>query len=53
MPPSLIGPLWSLDLGALNAGASYKGQFEERMQSVLAELEKADNATCVRSRHRR
>ena len=47
VPPSLIGPLWSLDLGALNAGASYKGQFEERMQSVLAELEKADNATCA------
>jgi len=28
-------------MGALTAGASYKGQFEERLKSVLEECEKA------------
>lgn len=31
----------ALDLTALVAGTKYRGQFEERMKSVLAELEKA------------
>ncbi len=31
----------SLDLGALVAGTKYRGQFEERMKAVLAELEKS------------
>ena len=30
----------SLDLGSLVAGAKYRGQFEERMKSVLSELRK-------------
>ncbi|GAA5922509.1 ATP-dependent Clp protease ATP-binding subunit [Sporobolomyces koalae] len=41
VPPNLLGRLWSLDMGALTAGASYKGQFEERLKSVLEECEKA------------
>lgn len=41
VPPSLIGRLFSLDLGALEAGASYKGQIEERVKSILNEIEKA------------
>jgi ATP-dependent Clp protease ATP-binding subunit ClpA len=41
VPASLIGRLFSLDLGAIQAGASYKGQFEERIKSILNEVEKA------------
>ena len=40
-PPSLVGSLLSLDMGALMAGASYKGEYEERVKSVINELEKA------------
>lgn len=32
VPVNLLGRLFSLDFGALMAGASYKGQFEERGQ---------------------
>ncbi|NTS78324.1 ATP-dependent chaperone ClpB [Catenovulum sp. SM1970] len=32
----------SLDLGALVAGAKYRGEFEERLKSVLNELSKAE-----------
>lgn len=41
VPASLIARLWSLDLGALMAGAKYKGEYEERVKSVLNEVEKA------------
>ncbi|KAA1137551.1 hypothetical protein PGTUg99_017884 [Puccinia graminis f. sp. tritici] len=41
VPASLIGQLFALDLGAIQAGASYKGQFEERIKSILNEVEKA------------
>ncbi|MBS7409149.1 MAG: AAA family ATPase, partial [Prevotellamassilia sp.] len=34
--------LYSLDMGALVAGAKYKGEFEERLKSVVAEVEKAE-----------
>lgn len=34
--------LYSLDMGALIAGAKYKGEFEERLKSVIKEVEKAD-----------
>ncbi|MED5317081.1 MAG: ATP-dependent Clp protease ATP-binding subunit [Candidatus Neomarinimicrobiota bacterium] len=33
----------SLDLAALVAGTKYRGQFEERLKSVMAELEISDN----------
>jgi len=35
--------LYSLDLGALLAGTRFRGDFEERMKRVLAELNKQDN----------
>ncbi|BGP52503.1 hypothetical protein JCM8202_000150 [Rhodotorula sphaerocarpa] len=43
VPPNLLGRLWSLDMGALMSGASYKGQYEERIKSVIDECEKAEN----------
>ena len=41
VPASLFGRLWSLDMGALMAGAKYKGEYEERIKAVLSEVEKA------------
>ena len=34
--------VYSLDMGALVAGAKYKGEFEERLKSVINEVTKAD-----------
>lgn len=41
VPASLLARLYSLDMGALMAGAKYKGEYEERVKSVLGEIEKA------------
>lgn len=34
--------LYSLDMGALIAGAKFRGEFEERLKSVLSEISKSD-----------
>ncbi len=34
--------IYSLDMGALMAGAKYKGEFEERLKSVVNEVKKSD-----------
>ncbi|MBQ8610860.1 MAG: ATP-dependent chaperone ClpB [Oscillospiraceae bacterium] len=34
--------IFSLDLGALVAGAKYRGEFEERLKSVLQEIKKSE-----------
>ncbi|HHY53611.1 MAG TPA: AAA family ATPase, partial [Clostridiales bacterium] len=34
--------IFSLDMGALIAGAKYRGEFEERLKAVLAEIKKSD-----------
>jgi ATP-dependent Clp protease ATP-binding subunit ClpB len=34
--------VWSLDIGALLAGAKYRGEFEERLKAVLAEIKESD-----------
>ena len=34
--------IFSLDMGALVAGAKYRGEFEERLKSVLQEIKKSD-----------
>jgi len=43
VPEGLRGKtVFTLDLGALVAGAKYRGEFEERLQAVLAEVKAAD-----------
>jgi ATP-dependent Clp protease ATP-binding subunit ClpB len=43
VPDTLKGrKLLSLDLGALLAGAKFRGEFEERLKAVLSEVEKAE-----------
>ncbi len=43
IPDSLKGKrLISLDISSMVAGAKYRGEFEERLQSVLKEIEDAD-----------
>lgn len=40
----LNATIFSLDMGALLAGTRYRGDFEERLKAVLAELEKIEGA---------
>jgi ATP-dependent Clp protease ATP-binding subunit ClpA len=48
VPDALRGlKLVALDLGALIAGAKYRGQFEERLRSVLAEVREADQGVIL------
>lgn len=42
VPESLHCQLFSLDMGALIAGAKYRGEFEERLKSVLKEVQEAN-----------
>ena len=43
VPEGLLGKqVLSLDMGALIAGAKFRGEFEERLKSVLSELGKQD-----------
>jgi ATP-dependent Clp protease ATP-binding subunit ClpB len=42
VPEGLKGKrVWALDVGALLAGAKYRGEFEERLKAVLAEIQSA------------
>ena len=42
VPEGLKGKrVWALDIGALLAGAKYRGEFEERLKAVLAEIQNA------------
>ena len=34
--------IWELDMGALVAGAKYRGEFEERLKAVLKEIKDSD-----------
>ena len=43
VPTSLKGKtIWELDMAALVAGAKYRGEFEERLKSVLNEVKKSE-----------
>ncbi len=42
VPESLKCKLYSLDMGALVAGAKYRGEFEERLKAVLKEVQDAE-----------
>ncbi|GAA4007728.1 ATP-dependent Clp protease ATP-binding subunit ClpA [Sphingomonas humi] len=44
--PEVLKPavIYSLDMGALLAGTRYRGDFEERLKSVVSELEKLPHA---------
>ena len=43
VPENLKGhQLFALDMGALIAGAKYRGEFEERLKAVLKEVEKSE-----------
>ena len=43
MPESLKDKkLFALDMGALVAGAKYRGEFEERLKAVLDEVKKSE-----------
>jgi ATP-dependent Clp protease ATP-binding subunit ClpB len=42
VPEGLKGKrVWALDVGALLAGAKYRGEFEERLKAVLSEIQNA------------
>jgi ATP-dependent Clp protease ATP-binding subunit ClpB len=48
VPESLRGKrLLSLDLGALIAGAKYRGEFEDRLKAVLKEITASDGAVIL------
>src|SRR6266511_597122 len=43
VPEGLKGKrVWALDIGALVAGAKYRGEFEERLKAVLGEINAAE-----------
>src|SRR5919205_1422356 len=43
VPEGLKGKrVWALDIGALLAGAKYRGEFEERLKAVLQEIHNAE-----------
>ena len=45
VPPKLAGAkIYSLDMGAVIAGTRFRGDFEERLKKLLAEIQKIDKA---------
>lgn len=47
VPANLLCRLFSLDMGALMAGASYKGEYEQRVKDVLNEIEKSEGQIII------
>ena len=56
VPEGLLGKrVWALDIGSLLAGSKYRGEFEERLKAVLAEIaapragSSCSSTSCTRS----
>ncbi|XP_058756152.1 chaperone protein ClpB3, chloroplastic-like [Vicia villosa] len=47
MPPPAPTTLISLDMGALIAGAKYRGEFEDRLKAVIKEVTESDGQTIL------
>src|SRR5207342_591347 len=48
VPAGLTGKrVWALDVGSLVAGTKYRGEFEERLKAVLAEIRASDGQIVV------
>ncbi|KAJ1964184.1 hypothetical protein GGI12_001588 [Dipsacomyces acuminosporus] len=47
VPGTLQAHLFSLDMGALVAGAKYRGEFEERLKSVLKEVTECEGGAIL------
>jgi ATP-dependent Clp protease ATP-binding subunit ClpB len=48
VPDGLLGKrVWALDVGSLVAGTKYRGEFEERLKAVLAEIRAAEGQIVV------
>ena len=48
VPAGLTGKrVWALDVGSLVAGTKYRGEFEERLKAVLAEIRASDGQIIV------
>src|SRR5256885_8160775 len=48
VPEGLKGKrVWALDIGAMLAGAKYRGEFEERLKAVLEEIKAAEGELVV------
>jgi len=48
VPAGLAGKrVWALDVGSLVAGTKYRGEFEERLKAVLAEIRASDGQIVV------
>ena len=48
VPAGLAGKrVWALDVGSLVAGTKYRGEFEERLKAVLAEIRASDGQIIV------
>jgi ATP-dependent Clp protease ATP-binding subunit ClpB len=48
VPEGLKGKrVWAIDIGALLAGAKYRGEFEERLKAVLTEIRNAEGELII------
>ena len=44
--PSQDKTIWALDMGALIAGAKFRGEFEDRLKAVIKEVREAAYNRC-------